>query len=104
MALDFGFGLGFLVGSLALLVFVLYMTRVRGPSLPHEAAAEGHVDGHGDGDGGSNGNGEHEDAAVTPRAGRPTQTVDACEICGENPASRSVNDMAVCAECDEELL
>jgi hypothetical protein len=98
MALDSGLGLGFLVGSLALLAFVLYMTRVRGPSLPHEAAAEGH------GDGGSNGNGEREDAAVDPRAGQPTQTMDACEICGENPASRSVNDMAVCAECDEELL
>jgi len=92
MALDIGFGLGFLVGSLALLAFVLYMTRVRGPSLPHEAA----VDGHGEGEGG--------DSAVDPRSGQPTPTVDACEICGENPASRSVNDMAVCAECDEELL
>jgi len=84
MALDLGFGFGFLVGSLALLALVLYFTRIRGPTLPHEAMAE-----PGDAEGG--------DAS-------PTARIAACEICDENPATRSVNDMAVCAECDEDLL
>jgi hypothetical protein len=86
------FELGFLVGSLALLGVVLYFTRVRGPSLPHEATAE------------RSGEGERADAG--PRAGpsAPPPTVETCELCGENPASQSVNDMAVCAQCDEDLL
>jgi hypothetical protein len=87
------FELGFLVGSLALLAVVLYFTRIRGPSLPHEAMAE------------TNGEGDHGDAG--PRAGPtapPTAAMETCELCGERPASRSVQDMAVCAECDEELL
>jgi hypothetical protein len=89
---DIGFGLGFLVGSLALLVLVLYVTRIRGPSLPHERMAE--AEGAGSDDGG-------------PHAGPaapPDPSPEPCELCGENPASRSVNDMRVCAECDEELL
>jgi hypothetical protein len=85
--------LGFLVGSLALLGVVLYFTRVRGPSLPHEAMAE------------ESGEGERADAG--PRTGPsapPAPTMEACELCGENPATQSVNDMAVCVECDEDLL
>lgn len=87
------FELGFLVGSLALLGIVLYFTRVRGPSLPHEAMAEAEgetADRERDGHAGS-------------RAGS-TRMVDACELCGENPASKTVNDLSVCAECDEDLL
>ncbi|GAB3325541.1 hypothetical protein EI982_10900 [Haloplanus rallus] len=82
------FELGFLVGSLAILGVVLYFTRIRGPSLPHEAMAEGE------------GEGPDGDARAVP----PERTVPACELCGENPAARSVNDMQVCPECDEELL
>jgi len=88
---DIGLGLGFMIGSLALLALVLYVTRVRGPTLPHEAAET---------------DGSERDAAA-PRAGAAaahTPTMEQCELCGENPASRSVNDMLVCAECDEELL
>jgi hypothetical protein len=90
------FELGFLVGSLAILGLVLYVTRIRGPSLPHETAAETN---------GEAGDGDRADAG--PRAGPATPRappMEACELCGENPASRSVNDMAVCAECDEDLL
>lgn len=87
------FELGFLVGSLALLGIVLYFTRIRGPSLPHEAMAEG------------TGEGERDDAGRRPGpAAGPAPTVEACELCGENPASQSVNDMAVCAQCNEDLL
>jgi hypothetical protein len=83
------FELGFLVGSLAILGVVLYVTRIRGPSLPHEAAmAE-------DGEESPGG-----DARVAPAE----RTVPACELCDENPAARSVNDMDVCPECEEELL
>ncbi|AXG05905.1 hypothetical protein DU500_05320 [Haloplanus rubicundus] len=85
------FELGFLVGSLALLGIVLYFTRIRGPSLPHEAMAEG------------TGEGERDGQRPGPAAG-PAPTVEACELCGENPATQSVNDMAVCAQCDEDLL
>jgi len=87
------FELGFLVGSLALLGVVLYFTRIRGPSLPHEAMAE------------QAGDGDHADAG--PRSGPAAPrapTIEACELCGENPASQSVNDMAVCADCNEDLL
>jgi hypothetical protein len=87
------FELGFLVGSLALLGIVLYFMRIRGPSLPHEALAE------------QTGEGERADAG--PRAGpadRRAPTIDACELCGENPATQSVNGMPVCAECNEDLL
>jgi|GEM_PF-2937909 len=87
------FELGFLVGSLAILGLVLYVTRIRGPSLPHEAMAE------------QTGDGEHADTG--PRAGPATQrtpTMEACELCGENPATQSVNEMAVCVECNEDLL
>ena len=87
------FELGFLVGSLVILGVVLYFTRIRGPSLPHEAMAE------------QTGDGDRADAA--PRAGPAAPrapTVEACELCGENPATQSVNDMAVCAQCDEDLL
>jgi hypothetical protein len=85
------FELGFLVGSLALLGIVLYFTRIRGPSLPHEAMAEG------------TGEGERDAQRPGPAAG-PHPTVEACELCGENPASESVNDMAVCVQCNEDLL
>ena len=85
------FELGFLVGSLALLGIVLYFTRIRGPSLPHDAMAEG------------TGEGEHDGQRAGPAAG-PAPTMEACELCGENPASESVNDMAVCAKCNEDLL
>jgi hypothetical protein len=85
------FELGFLVGSLALLGIVLYFTRIRGPSLPHEAMAEG------------TGEGERDGQRPGPAAG-PAPTVEACELCGENPATQSVNDMAVCAQCNEDLL
>jgi hypothetical protein len=85
------FELGFLVGSLALLGIVLYFTRIRGPSLPHEAMAEG------------TGEGERDSQRPGPAA-RPAPTVEACELCGENPATQSVNDMAVCTECNEDLL
>jgi len=84
------FEIGFLVGSLAILGVVLYFTRIRGPSLPHEAMAEGE--------------GQEGDGSATPRATPAERTVPACELCGENPAARSVNDMHVCPECDEELL
>ena len=87
------FELGFLVGSLVILGVVLYFTRIRGPSLPHEAMAE------------QTGDGERADAG--PRAGPAAPrapTMEACELCGENPATQSVNDMAVCAQCDEDLL
>jgi len=95
------FELGFLVGSLALLGLVVYITRIRGPSLPHETMVEGSA--------------EHEEerertGEQTVRADplNPHPTTDAatesCELCGENPASQSVNDMAVCAECNEDLL
>ncbi|WP_251341474.1 hypothetical protein [Haloplanus halophilus] len=83
------FELGFLVGSLAILGVVLYVTRIRGPSLPHETApSEGEP-------------GPTEDDGVRPP---PTRAVEQCELCGENPATRSVNDMQVCIECDEDLL
>jgi len=85
------FELGFLVGSLALLGIVLYFTRIRGPSLPHDAMAEG------------TGEGDHDGQRAGPAAG-PRPTMEACELCGENPASESVNDMAVCAKCNEDLL
>jgi len=92
------FELGFLVGSLAILGIVLYFTRIRGPSLPHEAMAgtEGEMpDGDRDREGG-----------VGPRA-ETARAVDAqvelCELCEENPASKTVNDLDVCAECDEDL-
>jgi len=85
------FELGFLVGSLALLGIVLYFTRIRGPSLPHDAVAEG------------TGEGEHDGQRAGPATG-PAPTMEACELCGENPASESVNDMAVCAKCNEDLL
>jgi hypothetical protein len=81
------FEIGFLVGSLALLGVVLYITRIRGPSLPHEAMVEGASEGERAGPAG-------------PRA----PTIEACELCGENPATESVNEMAVCARCNEELL
>ncbi|MFB6256304.1 MAG: hypothetical protein ABEH58_06190 [Haloplanus sp.] len=85
--------LGFLVGSLALLGVVLYITRIRGPSLPHEAMAEGASEG------------ERADArqgagSTGPRA----PTTEACELCGENPATESVNEMTVCAQCKTDLL
>jgi hypothetical protein len=86
------FELGFLVGSLALLGIVLYFTRVRGPSLPHEAMAEA---------GGETADGDREGRA-SPRTESP-RAVDMCELCGENPASETVNDLTVCAECDEDL-
>jgi len=89
------FELGFLVGSLAILGVVLYFTRVRGPSLPHEAMAESEA---------PEGDGQAGDGNATPRAVPPERAVPACELCGENPAARSVNDMHVCPECDEELL
>jgi hypothetical protein len=85
------FELGFLVGSLALLGIVLYFTRIRGPSLPHDAMAEG------------TGEGEHDGQRAGPATG-PAPTMEACELCGENPASESVNDMAVCVKCNEDLL
>jgi hypothetical protein len=87
------FELGFLVGSLALLGVVLYFTRVRGPSLPHEAMADA---------GGETADGEG-NGHVSPGA-ESTRMVDVCELCGENPASKTVNDLTVCAECDEDLL
>jgi len=91
------FELGFLVGSLALLGIVLYFTRVRGPSLPHEAMAEaGGEAAESDGEG-----------RVTPRAESPQAAdtrVELCELCGENPATKTVNELTVCAECDEDLL
>lgn len=85
------FELGFLVGSLAILGVVLYFTRIRGPSLPHEAMAE------------QTSGGDHADPradAAAPRA----PTAEACELCGENPATQSVNDMVVCADCKADLL
>ncbi|AZH24347.1 hypothetical protein [Haloplanus aerogenes] len=95
------FELGFLVGSLVLLGVVLYFTRIRGPSLPHEAMAEGEG-GTPDGDRDRN-----REGGARPRA-EPTRAVGArvelCELCGENPASKTVNEMTVCAECDEDLL
>jgi hypothetical protein len=87
------FEIGFLVGSLALLGVVLYITRIRGPSLPHEAMVEGASEGDGADAG------QHAGPAG-PRA----PTIEACELCGENPATESVNEMAVCAQCNEELL
>jgi len=91
------FELGFLVGSLAILGIVLYFTRIRGPSLPHDAMAE--VEGE-------TANGDR-DGRATPRAesARAVDTrVEMCELCGENPASKTVNEMTVCVECDEDLL
>lgn len=75
------FELGFLVGSLLLLAVVVYVTRFRGPSLPHEAARS-------EGD---------------PRA-RDASTAQTCDICGEERPCRSVGDLTVCADCDEELM
>ncbi|MFB6101540.1 MAG: hypothetical protein ABEJ73_03135 [Haloplanus sp.] len=90
------FELGFLVGSLALLAIVVYVTRFRGPSLPHETMAEGQERASGDADG---------NVAAATVDGVPAQPpVERCELCGENRATRSVNDLAVCAECDDELL
>jgi hypothetical protein len=87
------FELGFLVGSLAILGVVLYFTRIRGPSLPHEAAmAEGEE-------------GSDRDVAVDDARAPPADpTAPTCELCGENPAARSVNGMQVCPKCDEDLL
>jgi hypothetical protein len=68
------FELGFLVGSLLLLAGVLYFTRFRGPTLPHEAGGD---------------------------AQPATQT---CEICGEERYCEVENGMTVCLECNEELL
>lgn len=91
------FELGFLVGSLALLGLVIYFTRIRGPSLPHEAMAESER-GSADGERGG---------ASSPHP-ESTRAVDArvelCELCDENPASKTVNDLTVCAECNEDLL
>ncbi|MFD1632577.1 hypothetical protein ACOZ4L_07255 [Haloplanus ruber] len=88
------FELGFLIGSLAILGVVLYFTRVRGPSLPHEAAMTE----------GGEGGGVDEDGSGDTRVMPAERSVPTCEICGENPAARSVNDMQVCPECDEDLL
>ncbi|WP_248897992.1 hypothetical protein [Haloplanus halobius] len=82
------FELGFLVGSLALLGLVIYATRIRGPSLPHEQVAEG-----------ATGRGAESDPVE-----HAVETDDRCELCGENPATRSVNDLDVCADCDDDLL
>jgi hypothetical protein len=85
--------LGFLVGSLAILGVVLYFTRIRGPTLPHETSMTEGADGPArDAAGG--------DARMPPAE----PTLPTCELCGENPAARSVNEMQVCPQCDEDLL
>ncbi|GAB6860379.1 hypothetical protein ACFR97_09450 [Haloplanus litoreus] len=88
------FELGFLVGSLAILGVVLYFTRIRGPTLPHEATmAEGQEEETPD-----------RDVAGDARVPPVDPTGPTCELCGENPAARSVNGMQVCPKCDEDLL
>ena len=89
--------LGFLVGSLAILGVVLYFTRIRGPSLPHEAAM---AEGEREGEGHPTREAAAGDAGVPPADPR----VPTCELCDENPAARSVNGMQVCPQCDEDLL
>ncbi|WP_251329297.1 hypothetical protein [Haloplanus pelagicus] len=86
------FELGFLVGSLALLGLLIYVTRFRGPSLPHETAEGEREIPEGD---------TVVDGVHAPSA---EATVEQCDLCGENPATRSVSDMRVCGECDEDLL
>lgn len=90
------FELGFLVGSLALLGLVVYITRFRGPSLPHERMDEVSEGGTASADRG----GTRPGTASAERVG----TADQCELCGERRATKSVNDLAVCAKCDEDLL
>lgn len=80
-----GFAIGYLLGSLALLAIVIYLTRIRQPAVPQMQAGAGTGE-----------SGERE--RRSPEPGHET-----CELCGESRPCSEVNDMTVCGECKSDL-
>jgi hypothetical protein len=81
--------IGFLVGSLLLLAAVLYVTRVRNTAVPQMKAVDEDVDGR-------------ESETREPETREPeTRT---CDVCGSDGVARTTGDLAVCRECNDDLL
>lgn len=89
------FAVGFLVGSLLLLVGVLYVTRVRGSMVPQVKA----VQAEGSTTETSSARAEDRDSPVDLEPDR-----ERCELCTEKRVCREVNGMTVCSSCESELL
>ncbi|MDY6818722.1 MAG: hypothetical protein SVG88_08680 [Halobacteriales archaeon] len=88
------FAVGFLVGSLLLLVGVLYFTRIRGSAVPQAKAVQPE---------------ESSGGASTPMDNGDsgpdfTPERETCELCNEQRVCREVSGMTVCSSCETELL
>lgn len=68
------FGIGYLLGTVLLLVVVLYITRIRSPPVPADADT------------------------------RTLAEPEPCELCEADRLCQEVRGMMVCQECKEELL
>lgn len=88
------FAVGFLVGSLLLLVSVLYFTRIRGSTVPQAKVVES----------------EELNAGEPPAADSHDSLAEmapereTCELCNEKRVCQEVSGMTVCSSCEAELL
>lgn len=84
--------IGFLVGSLLLLAAVLYVTRVRNPAVPQARVVDEDADDL-----------EAREAETQAAETRGSET-RTCDVCGSEGVARTTGDLAVCRECDDDLL
>lgn len=74
------FAIGYLIGTVLLLVLVLYITRIRSPPVPAAPVDD-----------------ETAAAELTPE-------LQACELCEQKRVCEDVKGLLVCGECRDDLL
>lgn len=77
------FAIGYLIGTVLLLVLVLYITRIRSPAVPGVPVDED---------------------AAPDGAGEIEPTLELCDLCEQERDCEDVNGLLVCGDCREDFL